>query len=91
MAPRNVLFVTFVASVSLPTVPAMAQNEEIIVTARKREESILKVPVIATAITQDQLIKNSVGDIDAIADRVTGLQVGSGVGQNGTQISLRGV
>lgn len=70
---------------------SQARSDDIIVMARKRSESILTVPVIATAITQEQLNDYAISGIDAIASRVTGLQIGNGVSQNGIQISLRGV
>lgn len=68
-----------------------AALDEIIVTARKRNESILKVPVIATAITQEKLANYAIANLDGIAAQVTGLQVGAGSGNNGVQLSLRGV
>lgn len=78
-----------------PQAPAATSSSagdgEIIITARKRNESILQVPVIATAITQKEITAFAIDDIEAIADHVAGLQLGNGVGQNGTQISLRGV
>jgi hypothetical protein len=48
----------FVVAVGLiwPASGAAADDvEEVVVTARKREESILKVPVIEAAITEQQL------------------------------------
>lgn len=77
-------------------VPTYAQQsssgtEEIIVTARKREESILKVPVVLSVISQESLEKFQVGDMYAIAAHAPGLQIGDNVGANGSQVSLRGV
>ncbi len=85
---------------SLPAVaqdaaPAQAQSGaetgDIIVTARKRQESILKVPVIETVLTAETLSKNRVSDIGGIARQVAGLQIGGNVLTVGTQIALRGV
>jgi iron complex outermembrane receptor protein len=64
---------------------------EIIVTARKRQESILNVPVVETAIPQQRLERFQVRDMRDIATLVPGLAFGNNVLSIGTQISLRGV
>src|SRR5439155_15098751 len=65
--------------------------EEIIVTARKRQESILKVPVVMTAVTQQQLEAYSTHDLFTVANRVPGLLVGTSLAGNGLQVSMRGI
>ena len=65
--------------------------EEIIVTARKRQESILKVPVVETVIDSDTLQQSQITDIQAVTTKVPGLFVGTSVLAIGSQISLRGV
>lgn len=65
--------------------------DEIIVTARKRQESILKVPVVATALTADMLTGTQAIDLSSIAAKVPGLLTGSGTLSVGNQISIRGV
>jgi iron complex outermembrane receptor protein len=69
--------------------PALA--DDIVVLARKREESLLKVPVIATALQAEQLDQYSISDMNSITERVPGLNVGGNVGSIGTQVTLRGV
>lgn len=64
---------------------------DIIVTARKRDESILKVPVVLTAITQTQLERYSTDDLYTVAQRVPGLLVGTSLAANGMQVSMRGI
>jgi iron complex outermembrane receptor protein len=74
--------------------PVLAQNAqigEIIVTARKRQESILNVPVVETAIPQQQLERLQTQDLKDIATLVPGLVLGSSVLSVGTQVSIRGV
>ena len=66
-------------------------RDEIIVTARKREESVLKVPVVETVLTAETLQQNNVVDISAVTEQVAGLQIGGNVLTVGTQVSLRGV
>jgi iron complex outermembrane receptor protein len=65
--------------------------EEVIVTARKRQESVLKVPVVETVLTPQDLEKAQIVDIRGITTKVPGLLIGSSVGSVGTQISLRGI
>lgn len=64
---------------------------DIIVTARKRNESILKVPVVVTAITQEQLESYAVDDLYTVAQRVPGLLIGTSLAANGLQVSMRGI
>jgi iron complex outermembrane receptor protein len=75
--------------------PAQAQayvdKGDIIVTARKRQESILNVPVIETVLTPEVLINRQVTNITGLTQQVAGLQVGNNVLSVGAQISLRGV
>lgn len=64
---------------------------DIIVTARKREESILRVPVVETVLTPEIIAKNAIVDVGGVTRNVPGLVVGGNVLTVGTQISLRGV
>ena len=64
---------------------------DIIVTARKRQESVLKVPILETVLSPAQLERQQVTDIKGVTQMVAGLQVGSNVLSVGTQIALRGV
>ena len=77
-------------------VPALAFAQdatlgEVIVTARKRQESILNVPVVETAIPQKQLERFQTQDLKDIATRVPGLTLSDAVLTIGSQVSLRGV
>ncbi len=49
--------------------------EEIIVTVRKRQESMNDVPMSVSAITGDQLDKQAVTGMHDLADRIPGLQI----------------
>ena len=100
-AKQTVLF-TIAASVLLQATPAATQEvrvagtgpaalEEIVVTARKREESFLDVPVIATVLTQDTLERTKTDDLYALAAKVPSLLLGNAVNSTGTQVSLRGI
>lgn len=65
--------------------------EEIIVTARKREESLLDVPVIEAVIPQAKLQALQTIDLTDLATIVPGLQFGANILTIGTQVSLRGI
>lgn len=66
-------------------------SPEIIVTARKRNESILKVPVVMTAISQGELEQFQTDDLYTVAQRVPGLLIGTSLAANGLQVSMRGI
>jgi iron complex outermembrane recepter protein len=64
---------------------------EIVVTARKREETILNTPIIETAVTQAQLENRQTLDLKDVSTFVPGLSLSQTTASSGTQISLRGV
>jgi iron complex outermembrane receptor protein len=76
-----------------PAAGAAAGNTlgEIIVTARKRQESILNVPVVETAIPAQQLERMQFENLTNLNSRVPGLILGQSNLSIGTQVSLRGV
>jgi iron complex outermembrane receptor protein len=98
-APRRrawalLLTATASASALLIGVPARAQQQgaaiqEVIVTARKREETLLKVPVVAQVISGEQLTRlNNTWDVQNL---VPSLRIGEAQLSNGTRVFLRGV
>jgi iron complex outermembrane receptor protein len=68
-----------------------SQVQEVIVTARKRQESILNVPVVEQALSQQQLERRQTNDLRDIVNMVPGLTFGETPVSTGAQISLRGV
>jgi len=104
LALRNacvVAGVAFASSIALPVQAAetAADNlvtlEEIVVTARKREESLQDTPVAVTALTADALEVRAVQSLDAVSQFVPNLQFDgaaalSGGGFNAT-VFIRGV
>ncbi|CAN7342742.1 TonB-dependent receptor [Phenylobacterium sp. LjRoot219] len=93
MKLRNWLLAATACVSAAPTLAAAQETEigEIIVTARKRQESILNVPVIETAIGQAQLERMQTQDLKDISKLVPSLSLGSAIGALGTQVSLRGI
>jgi iron complex outermembrane receptor protein len=64
---------------------------EIVVTARKREESLQDVPVVATVLSQQTIEQTQTNDLFALSTRVPGLLFGTSVNATGTQATLRGI
>lgn len=64
---------------------------EILVTARRREESILRVPVVASVLDATIIERQQITDLYDVANRVPGFIMAESVGTVGIQASLRGV
>lgn len=69
----------FAASMAAQETPAYAQTvlEEIVVTARKREESLLEIPVAITAYSAEQIEKAGFKDLTELTTTVPGVQYSS--------------
>lgn len=65
--------------------------EEVIVTARKRQENIREIPVAVTAVSGEKLDKYDLRSIEAIAASIPQLSVVRGSSGSGATISLRGI
>ncbi len=65
--------------------------EEIVVTARKREESLKDAPVIITAFSDKQIRQLGIDSIDDLSLYTPGLQTSETSGVNGGSIILRGI
>lgn len=77
---------------SLPAAEDGARTDgEILVTARKRSESLMSVPVVATAIGGETLQIMQTNDLKALATMVPGLSMGTSILSVGQLVSLRGV
>lgn len=70
---------------------ASVVRDEILVTARKRQESILKVPVVVTAVSDERLDIVQASDITDLPKLVPGLSIGGGILSVGSQVTIRGV
>ena len=64
---------------------------DIVVTARKRQETLQDVPVVANVVTGAQLQLLQTQDLKALSTLVPGLTLGSSLLSVGVQASLRGV
>lgn len=67
-------------------------GEEIVVTARKREENVQEVPVAVTVVTADELEESATADISELQTQVPNLSVYQGRNQSTTLTAfLRGI
>ena len=79
-------------TLSLDSASVLAQLEEVVVTARKREESLQDVPVVVTAMDRGAIEQRSIQSMDDLGAFVPGLTSVSGGGTDPSGgISLRGV
>lgn len=65
--------------------------EEVIVTARKREETLQETPLSVTAFTSDMIDRAGIADIQDVALRTPGLNYGNFGDEKLSPLSLRGV
>ncbi|RYD90581.1 MAG: hypothetical protein EOP61_29245, partial [Sphingomonadales bacterium] len=97
MLSKRALLATIAGSLLLPVAPALAQDGavvdpgDIVVTARRRQESILKVPVVQNVISAETLVRTQITDLVGVTAKVPGLFVSPGINTIGTLISLRGI
>jgi iron complex outermembrane receptor protein len=72
--------------------PTVSTNEgDIVVQARKRQETILQVPVVVTAISEEKLDRLQVTQVSDLPKLVPGLVLGNNLLSIGTLVAIRGV
>jgi iron complex outermembrane receptor protein len=71
--------------------PTSDPLQEVIVTAQKREETLLKVPVAVSVLTQEQLLDQGVVGIQDIASTVPNVAMKTLGFTNAIQVSIRGI
>ena len=64
---------------------------DIVVTAQRREQSLLSVPIAITAVTGEALANAGVSDSSQLATVVPNLQINSAYGKTQPNFSLRGI
>ena len=70
---------------------ARAGTDDIVVTARRREESLQSVPVSITALSAEALEQKSVQDLSDVASLTPGFRFSQEGGKNQPTLSLRGL
>tara|TARA_B110000438_G_C15808030_1_gene648342 strand:+ start:516 stop:2981 length:2466 start_codon:yes stop_codon:yes gene_type:complete len=93
MASTKVFRAALLASVALSIAAedASAQIEEILVTARKREESLQEIPMSITAFDAAALERNRIHNIDDLAKYTPGLVFDQGFVPQDTRPQIRGL
>jgi iron complex outermembrane receptor protein len=88
--PGGVLFALMFAATAAAQSLDNGTIEQITVTARKRDESLLDVPISITAVTQESMDRNALRSIADVAPTVPGLNINSdSVGR--AFVSIRGI
>ena len=68
-----------------------AQIEEVVVTARKRSESMQDVPIAITAFSSETIERKGISDLSDIAKYTSGLMLDEGFNKQDTRIVIRGL
>lgn len=68
-----------------------AQIEEIVVTTRKREESLQDVPIAVTAIGSEQIERQNINSLDDVVKLAPSVQFDSSFGPSDTRVTIRGL
>ena len=74
--------------------PALSQEgtiEEVVVTATKRETSLMETPLSVTALQQEDLDNQGVKNVLDLGDLVPNMQVGISPEDTGVQVTVRGL
>lgn len=71
--------------------PRAGGLEEVMVTARKREESLQDAPLTVSALSQDRIEKFDVSSLEKLASFAPQLYVGRSSNGSGAQLTLRGI
>ncbi|UZK65008.1 TonB-dependent receptor [Sphingomonas sp. M1-B02] len=80
------------AQTDTPAAPAQTADGEIVVTARRREENLIDVPISMSVISGDSLVRSGAADITALQDKTPNLTLQIARGSNSTLIAFsRGV
>ncbi|MEZ5502939.1 MAG: TonB-dependent receptor [Halioglobus sp.] len=66
------------------------QLEEVVVTAQKREEDTMSVPITVNAFTAQDMVNTGADNIQDIADFMPGVEIGAG-GATQVTIAIRGI
>ena len=74
-----------------PDAAAGDSLQEIVVTAQKRSETILSVPISISALTQDDLDRRGIKGLDDIARTTPALTISSNNGLGYSNVSIRGI
>ena len=83
-------WLTFAVLQALPVV-ASAQIEEVVVSTRRREESLQDVPIAVSAITTEQIERQGITDLKDVVQNQPSLQFDQSFGPSDNRITIRGI
>lgn len=78
-------------AVTAPAAMPMSSQEDIIVTARKRAERLIDVPVAITALDTKALARYATSDLSAVGTQIPQVMFSRNPSGNGANINIRGV
>ncbi len=84
-------FMVAASGVALAQENSARTLEEVIVTARKREESLQDAPVLINAFSRKQIKQQRIDGLDELAQFTPGLQTSEQTSSNGGSVFLRGI
>jgi iron complex outermembrane recepter protein len=91
-APLTVRFLGLIAVIAaLQPLTAAAQIEEVIVTTRKREESLQDVPIAVSVISADQIARQGVTDLRRVVELQPSVKFDQAFGPADNRITIRGL
>ena len=84
---------SLVCSPALLTLPVTgwAQIEEVIVTTRKREESLQEVPIAVNAISAAEIDRKAISSVADITKGLSSIEFDEGASKSDTRITIRGL
>lgn len=65
--------------------------EEVIVTARKQTESLMKVPVTAAAVSAEDLVRHQINNVDQLGTQIAAIRFDETAGGGGGTLTVRGI
>ena len=90
-ARRAVIGICVALAVALGAEPAVAELDEIVVTARKREENLQDVPMSVTAMAGETLERLGVRNLADLTRYTPGVNLDNGFGLNDQRLVIRGL
>ena len=85
------LTLTFNSAFAQESAPISSDIEEIVVTARAKDESIRDIPVAITAYTEEEMENLNINTLDDLAASSASLEINRINSGSGVQIAIRGI
>jgi iron complex outermembrane receptor protein len=83
-------FIAFAFAVAFPY-EVFAQIDEVVVTTRRREESLQDVPISVSAITSEQIERQGISDLADVVKSQPSVQFDQAYGPSDNRITIRGL